>query len=134
MAFGEGNPLLCGHTALVQTARLPDTTAEMEEHDVVVVIECAIDLKSPKRRLSEGDILSIDFGAEMDGYYGDAAVTVPVGKISPDLDRLLQVTRESLDHGIEPPDARQAAGKDPEGTLKLRASHAGSHVILEVGA
>lgn len=58
-------------------------------------------IPSPKRRVDEGDILSIDFGVEMDGYYGDAAVTVPVGEISPDLDRLLRVTRESLDHAIE---------------------------------
>jgi two-component system chemotaxis sensor kinase CheA len=40
--------------------------------------------------------------------------------------------RNSLDHGIEPPDVRIAAGKDPEGTLKLRAYQESSHVIIEV--
>jgi len=40
--------------------------------------------------------------------------------------------RNSLDHGIELPEVRQAAGKDPEGTLKLRASQEGSHVVIEV--
>jgi two-component system chemotaxis sensor kinase CheA len=40
--------------------------------------------------------------------------------------------RNSLDHGIERPEVRQAAGKDPEGTLKLRASHEGSHVVIEI--
>jgi len=47
-------------------------------------------------------------------------------------DPLTHAVRNSLDHGIEPPAVRQAAGKDPEGTLKLRASHEGSHVIIEV--
>jgi two-component system chemotaxis sensor kinase CheA len=47
-------------------------------------------------------------------------------------DPLTHAVRNSLDHGIEPPEIRQAAGKDPEGTLKLRASHEGSHVIIEV--
>ena len=47
-------------------------------------------------------------------------------------DPLTHAVRNSLDHGIEPPDLRQAAGKDPEGTLKLRAVQEGSHVIVEV--
>jgi two-component system chemotaxis sensor kinase CheA len=47
-------------------------------------------------------------------------------------DPLTHAVRNSLDHGIEPPEVRVAAGKDPEGTLKLRASHEGSHVITEV--
>ncbi len=47
-------------------------------------------------------------------------------------DPLTHAVRNSLDHGIEPPAVRQAAGKDPEGVLKLRASHEGSHVIIEV--
>jgi len=47
-------------------------------------------------------------------------------------DPLTHAVRNSLDHGIEPPDVREAAGKDPEGTLKLKASQEGSHVIIEV--
>ena len=47
-------------------------------------------------------------------------------------DPLTHAVRNSLDHGIEPPAERQAAGKDPEGTLKLRASHEGGHVIIEI--
>ncbi|MGA9668480.1 MAG: chemotaxis protein CheW [Terracidiphilus sp.] len=47
-------------------------------------------------------------------------------------DPLTHAVRNSLDHGIEPPEVREAAGKDPEGTLQLRASHEGSHVIIEV--
>jgi two-component system, chemotaxis family, sensor kinase CheA len=47
-------------------------------------------------------------------------------------DPLTHAVRNSLDHGIERPDVREAAGKDPEGTLKLRASHEGSHVVIEI--
>src|SRR6202008_125431 len=47
-------------------------------------------------------------------------------------DPLTHAVRNSLDHGIEPPDVREATGKDPEGTLKLRAMQEGSHVLIEV--
>jgi two-component system chemotaxis sensor kinase CheA len=47
-------------------------------------------------------------------------------------DPLTHAVRNAMDHGIEAPDARAAAGKDPEGTLKLRAMQEGSHVIIEV--
>ena len=47
-------------------------------------------------------------------------------------DPLTHAVRNSLDHGIEPPEVREAAGKDPEGTLKLRAVQEGSHVVIEV--
>ena len=47
-----------------------------------------------------GDIISIDIGAELNGYYGDAAVTLPVGEIDQEVERLLNVTKESL-KGIE---------------------------------
>jgi methionyl aminopeptidase len=50
--------------------------------------------------LREGDILSIDFGAVVDGWHGDSAITVPVGAISAEAQRLLDVTREALDRGI----------------------------------
>ncbi len=58
-------------------------------------------IPSGSRKLREGDIVSLDFGVEFDGYYADAAVTVPVGKIKPELEQLLRVTRESLDRAIE---------------------------------
>jgi methionyl aminopeptidase len=53
-----------------------------------------------ERELKEGDIISLDFGILNDGYYGDAAVTVPVGAISPEARRLLTVTEEALYRGI----------------------------------
>jgi methionyl aminopeptidase len=54
-----------------------------------------------KRPLVEGDILSIDMGAKLDGFFGDCAVTVPVGRVSPQAAELLRVTEEALFHGIE---------------------------------
>lgn len=53
------------------------------------------------RTLLEGDIVGIDCGVTYEGFVGDSAVTVPVGKISPEAEKLLQVTKESLDKGIE---------------------------------
>jgi methionyl aminopeptidase len=58
-------------------------------------------IPSKSRKLKEGDILSMDFGVELDGYYGDAALTVPVGKVSPTREKLLRVTRESLEQAID---------------------------------
>ncbi|MBI2562328.1 MAG: type I methionyl aminopeptidase [candidate division NC10 bacterium] len=52
------------------------------------------------RRLEDGDILSLDMGAIVEGYYGDSAITVPVGCISAEAERLLRVTRECLDRAI----------------------------------
>jgi len=57
-------------------------------------------IPSAQRKLKEGDILSVDFGAVVDGLYGDAAITVPIGKISPVAERLLRVTREALEIAI----------------------------------
>ncbi len=57
-------------------------------------------IPSKQRRLREGDVISIDCGAIVDGYHGDAAVTVPVGEVAPELLELLRVTEESLWHGM----------------------------------
>ena len=54
-----------------------------------------------ERQLKEGDILSLDLGLILDGYYGDAAVTVPVGQISEPLQKLLRVTEEALELAID---------------------------------
>jgi methionyl aminopeptidase len=53
-----------------------------------------------KRRLKEGEIVGLDLGAKWDGYYGDAAVTVPVGHIAPTAQSLLITAREALHVGI----------------------------------
>ena len=51
--------------------------------------------------LADGDIVSLDVGVVLDGFYGDSAITVPVGRISDRAAKLLKVTREALDLAIE---------------------------------
>ncbi len=58
-------------------------------------------IPSRKKKLKNGDIISIDFGTEYMGFYGDSAITLAVGKIKPEVARLLKVTKESLSSGIE---------------------------------
>src|SRR5512138_3986160 len=59
-------------------------------------------IPSEKRVLKDGDIVSIDCGVVLDGYYGDSATTVPVGeKVSDEMRKLLEVTEQSLQRGIE---------------------------------
>lgn len=53
------------------------------------------------RELREGDIVSIDVGVQLDGFYADAAMTFPVGKISAEKKRLIDVTKEALYEGIK---------------------------------
>ena len=57
-------------------------------------------IPSPKRKLHEGDIVGIDAGAIVDGWHADAAITVPVGKVSADAAKLIAVTEEALRVGI----------------------------------
>ena len=53
-----------------------------------------------KRKLKEGDIVSIDVGTNLHGYFGDAAITLPVGEVHPKAKRLLEVTEKALSIGI----------------------------------
>jgi len=54
-----------------------------------------------QRRLKEGDIVSIDGGVNFAGYFGDSAITLPVGEVDPESKRLLEVTEKALTIGIE---------------------------------
>ncbi len=54
-----------------------------------------------KKPLEEGDILSVDCGVLMNGFYGDSAYTFKVGEVDPDVDRLLETTKRCLQLGIE---------------------------------
>jgi methionyl aminopeptidase len=54
-----------------------------------------------QRRLKEGDIVSLDVGVNYIGYFGDAAITLPVGEVDPEAKRLLEVTKKALYIGIE---------------------------------
>ena len=57
-------------------------------------------IPSPKRKLKDGDIIGLDLGCIVEGYYGDCAVTLPVGAVPARVQELIDVTRESLDKAI----------------------------------
>ena len=75
------------------------------------------------RQLREGDIIGIDVGVEMGGYYGDAAYTFPVGRVTEEAGRLLAVTREALKAGI----AQAIAGHRIGDISHAIQSHVESH-------
>jgi methionyl aminopeptidase len=58
-------------------------------------------IPSKSARIRNGDIVSVDFGAFFDGFYGDSAITVPVGSVTPEAGRLVEITEKSLYVGIE---------------------------------
>lgn len=72
----------------------PATLCTSVNHEVVHGIP------SNRRRLVEGDVVSVDCGVKLDGFFADAALTLPVGEIDPEVQRLLDTTRESLDAAI----------------------------------
>ena len=72
----------------------PKTICASVNHQVVHTIPSMEELK-------EGDIISIDVGVKLNGYCGDAAATFPVGRVSPEAVRLMEVTQQCLDRGIE---------------------------------
>jgi methionyl aminopeptidase len=87
-------------------------------------------MPSAKRVLQPGDIVSIDTGAKLDGYYGDSAITVPIGEVGEKTKKLLQVTKESLELAID----RVRAGNrlfDVCGTVEQHVKANGFSVVRE---
>ena len=84
------------------------------------------------RELREGDIVSIDVGVIWRGYQGDAAITVPVGEVSGQAERLLQATRAALDAGIATAKTGARLG-DLSHAIEAVAKGAGLEVIREYG-
>jgi methionyl aminopeptidase len=82
------------------------------------------------RRLKEGDILSIDFGVDYKGYYGDAAVTVPVGTVSDDAVRLMRITKESLYKAINEAKVGNRLG-DISGAVQTHVEASGYTVVRD---
>lgn len=82
------------------------------------------------RVFKEGDIVSLDFGAKYKGFHGDAALTVPVGKVTPEAQRLLDTTRESLEVGIA---AAKAGGRlgDISAAIEAYAESKGYSLVRE---
>ncbi|HEY7392335.1 MAG TPA: type I methionyl aminopeptidase [Bryobacteraceae bacterium] len=87
-------------------------------------------IPNPKRTLKKGDIVSIDTGVKLDGYYGDSAITVPVGDIDAETRRLLKVTQDSLELAI----GKVRAGNrlfDVCGTVEQHVKSNGFSIVRE---
>ena len=80
------------------------------------------------RRLEEGDIVGLDLGAIVDGYYADAAMTLPVGEVSEQARRLIEVTREALDLAIAQARPGRRLG-DVSAAVQRHAEGAGFGVV-----
>jgi methionyl aminopeptidase len=88
-------------------------------------------IPSEKRTLKNGDIVSIDTGVVLDGYYGDSAITVPVGDaIQPELQKLLEVTEQSLYKGIAAVKVGNTLG-DVGAAVQQHVEAAGFSVVRE---
>src|SRR5215510_1425330 len=88
-------------------------------------------IPSSKRVVREGNIVSVDVGVHYDGLHADSATTIPVGEISPDAKRLLEVTRKSLEAGIAQARAGNHVG-DIGHAVKQVAEGAGYSVVREL--
>jgi len=87
-------------------------------------------IPSAKRALKDGDIVGLDFGAVIDGWFGDAAVSLGVGRITPEAERLLRVGRESLEKGIAAVKAGARVG-DIGAAVQGHAEAAGFSVVRD---
>lgn len=87
-------------------------------------------IPSPKRFVKAGDIVSLDMGAVADGFYGDAALTVAAGEISPQARRLMEVTRESLARALSAVKAGARLG-DVSNAVEACAKANGMAVVRE---
>lgn len=80
--------------------------------------------------LKEGDILSIDYGCNFDGFFGDSAMTVPVGAVTPQAEELLRVTAQSLEDAIRECYAGNRIG-DISAAVQRRVESHGFGIIRE---
>ncbi len=87
-------------------------------------------MPSNRRKLKVGDIVSLDTGVQLDGYYGDSAITVAVGEVNDSVKRLLKITEESLELAID----RVRAGNrlfDVCGTVEKHVTSHGFSIVRE---
>jgi methionyl aminopeptidase len=95
MAEAGARPAFKGYSTAAAGTKFPFVLCTSVNEEIVH------GMPSQRRVLKDGDIVSIDTGVQLNGYYGDSAVTVAVGKISEETRRLLDVTRESLELAID---------------------------------
>jgi methionyl aminopeptidase len=88
-------------------------------------------IPSFRRVLRDGDIVSLDIVVWNDGYVGDNAYTVPVGRIAPELEKLLRITREALDLGIRQAQVGNRIG-DISATIQAFVEGHGFSVVREM--
>lgn len=81
--------------------------------------------------LREGDIISVDCGVILNGWYGDSAFTFPVGEIKPELQKLLEYTRASLEEGVKKAVAGNRVG-DISSAVQTKAESGGFTVVREL--
>ncbi len=103
----------------------PATLCTSVNHEVVHGIP------ADRRRLSAGDIISIDCGVKLDGFFADAAVTLPVGEIAPEVQRLLDVTQRALELGLEQARAGNRLG-DIGAAIQAPADEAGFGIVRDL--
>jgi len=87
-------------------------------------------IPSERRVLRDGDLIGLDFGVCYEGFYGDAAVTVPVGQADPEAERLMHVTEEALWAGIENVRPGKRLG-DVSAAIQERVERDGFSVVRE---
>jgi methionyl aminopeptidase len=88
-------------------------------------------IPSPRRVLAEGSIVSVDVGVQLEGLHADSATTIPVGAVAPDAERLMQVTRESLEAAISQARVGNHVGDIGHAVQKV-AEGAGFGVVREL--
>jgi len=103
----------------------PATLCTSVNHEVVHGIP------THRRKLAEGDVVSIDCGVKLDGYYADAANTYPVGEVAPELTQLLEKTEAALHRGIAEARPGQRLG-DLGAAIQEVADDAGYGVVREL--
>lgn len=88
-------------------------------------------IPADKRKLLSGDVISIDCGVKLDGFYADAAITLPVGEIEAEVERLLEVTRTGLEQGIQAAKAGNRLG-DVGAAIQASADAAGYGIVRDL--
>ena len=95
MREAGARPAFKGYSTPTAATKFPFVLCTSVNHEIIH------GMPSQKKVLRSGDIVSIDTGVQLNGYYGDSAITVGVGEVSGEVRRLMEVTRESLEMAID---------------------------------